>query len=164
MISTITGRTARSSSAMLLTVLGLAAVIMGILGMHVMPGAHGSLVPGATTAHVTAATQPLSGTDTLPSAAAQSPAAIAVPHVEDAAVGATETAFPAIFLDEGGNEPAMAAICLLALALLGMAILLVLSTLGRLAVTHPAAVLPGPHGNFPLIRPPSLVQLSISRT
>ncbi|NMR31876.1 hypothetical protein [Crystallibacter degradans] len=163
MISATAARAVRSSAGMLLTILGLAAVAVGILGMHVMPAGHGSAVQGVVVAHVTGM-EPLEETTAPPSASAHLPGAAAVPDIEGTSVGALEAAPPAMSVAEGGNELSTAASCLLALTLLGTAGLLLPSVLGLSAAPALFACLPVPHGIFPVIRPPSLVQLSISRT
>ncbi|NKX53625.1 DUF6153 family protein [Arthrobacter mobilis] len=148
------GKTPRSSLPWLhplATLLSLAAVIAGVLGMHILNGAHHSPAPaaGAAAGATAAAHLPHHGQ-----------ASAAVPGA--ASRGAVDAAGCA-----GGCADvhgAMGAMCMLMVVVAGFAALFVPHRLpparryGRR----------GPPDAFasaqPVLRPPSLVQLSISRT
>lgn len=134
----------------LTAVLGLAAVITGILGMHILNGALHGPGPGARTASVTSSAMPHQH---------------AGPDEAIATAGLQAAAAPAGCAGPCGGDHHMAAAgCILMVVTAGFSVLFLP---GRLlpAGRHgrrgpPYTFAPAP----PVRRPPSLVQLSISRT
>jgi hypothetical protein len=151
--ATVSAR-ARTSARTVALLLGLTAVIVGILGMHVWMGAHNTVGHGSHPAVTAAAPAALTP------AGHQDPA----PGVQAMTAG-TETG-PAAAHCAGpcGDSQMAAGMCVLALMVVSIAGLLGLKP-GLLAS---AAGLRGPPRILPralvFLQPPSLVQLSISRT
>ncbi|MCW2134057.1 DUF6153 family protein [Arthrobacter sp. VKM Ac-2550] len=136
--------------------LGLAAIIFGIIGMHILNVSHQASVP-AMSGHSTSA-----------------PAAVAhaTHHAPDAdtaipSADAANDILPADGCAGGpcaGDHHLMAAVCVLMTIVAGFVLLFVPKWIrirsGAGLRAPPKAVGPG----VPALRPPSLVQLSISRT
>ncbi len=135
--------------------LGLAAIIFGIIGMHVLNVSHQASVP-ATSGHSTSVTAAAAhATHHAPDADKGIPSADATAGI----LPADECAGPC-----AGDHHLMAAVCVLMTIVAGFVLLFVptwLRTRNRNRLrAPPKAAGPG----APALRPPSLVQLSISRT
>ena len=136
--------------------LGLTAIIFGIIGMHILNFSHHASVP-ATSGHSTSApSAPVHATHNAPAAEKAIPSA-----------DTTADMLPADGCAGGpcaGDHHLMAAVCVLMTIVAGFVLLFVPTWL-RARNRHglrapPTATGPG----APALRPPSLVQLSISRT
>ncbi|MFT4470753.1 DUF6153 family protein [Arthrobacter sulfonylureivorans] len=127
--------------------LGLLAIIVGILGMHTWTGNHNPDWQG--TQHV----------------AAIGEGAVHIPPMAGSALLVQDSGGTAAALCANCGETDMAAgMCILALFLTGMAALLGLKSglvVSAAGLRGPPRILPR---TAPHLRPPSLVQLSISRT
>jgi hypothetical protein len=132
--------------------LGLAAVIIGIIGMHILNVSHhtpGTGTPDHAAAAPAHATHHAAGSDSV--AASSSPASEA-PH-------AAACAGPC-----GGDHDAMTAVCVLMIVAGGFALLFIP---GQIWIRSRHGLRAPPHAlslALPALRLPSLVQLSISRT
>lgn len=136
----------------LAAMLGLSAVIVGILGMHILYGSHNSPHPAGQAATVMAAADP------LPHHPGGHPPAAAADRF-DAAAQAADCAGPC-----GDGHGLMGAACILMVVVAGFSALFLARRLlltGRHSRRGPP---PLPAPVRPVFRPPSLVQLSISRT
>ena len=133
--------------------LGLVAVIIGIIGMHILNVSHHT--PGTGTADHAVAAAPAHSTGHGPGV--DSAAASSSPAAES--LHAAACAGPC-----GGDHDTMTAVCMLMIVVGGFALIFVprqLRIRGRDGLPAP------PRGlslALPALRPPSLVQLSISRT
>jgi hypothetical protein len=136
--------------------LGLAAIILGIIGMHILNFSHHASVPANSGHSTSAPAAPVHATHHAPAAEKAIPSA-------DAAAGI----LPADGCAGGpcaGDHHLMAAVCLLMTIVAGFVLLFVptwLRTRNRHGLRAPPQVL---SLALPALRPPSLVQLSISRT
>jgi hypothetical protein len=135
--------------------LGLAAVIIGIIGMHILNVSHHTAGTGTVDHSVAAAAAPAHATHHAPgsdSVAASSSPASQAPH-------AAACAGPC-----GGDHETMTAVCMLMIVAGGFVLLFIPGQLryrSRHGLRAPPQVL---SLALPALRPPSLVQLSISRT
>ena len=135
--------------------LGLAAIIFGIIGMHILNVSHQASVPAASGHSTSAPAAPAHATQHAPTAEKGTPSTDTTAGMLPADGCAGSCA---------GDHHLMAAVCVLMTIVAGFILLFVpkwLRTRNREGLrAPPRAVGPG----APALRPPSLVQLSISRT